>query len=401
LNIQKLLSIYLLFSLLLFFRGIISYISYKNFISKKVVEVNGFVANQYKKKNYYVLKIKSKTLTFYTINRDNLKNLLNENISIKIFTKNISFKDYLFTFFAPGFDLRLKNVSEVEKYIEKQHKDKRIINLYKALYFGKSINYDIREKLSTIGISHLFALSGLHLGFLSGFLFLILSPIYKFFQQKFFPYRNKYFDLGIIILVVEFFYLYFTNFPPSLIRAFVMEIIIFSSLLYFEKDYFRVLVFTFLISLILFFEKVFTLSYFLSFVGVYYIFLFFKYFKVNWISSIMLSFYMFLMMFVVSHHFFYNFNFYQLLSPFINILFIFFYPLTIFLHIIGVGDLFDNLIKFYLDLGEKFYYVKVNSLIFISFIILSLIAYYKKQIFYVINIFGLTILGYSIFKGVL
>jgi competence protein ComEC len=273
--------------------------------------------------------------------------------------------------------------------------------LYKALYFGKSIDYDTREKLSVLGISHLFALSGLHLGFLSGFLFLILAPVYKFFQQRFFPYRNRYFDLGIIVLIIEFFYLYFTNFPPSLVRAFVMEIIIFVSLLYFEKDYFRVLIFTFLISLIIFFEKVFTLSYFLSFIGVYYIFLFFKYFKVNWVNSIILSFYMFLMMFVSSHYFFYNFNFYQLFSPLVNILFILFYPLTIFLHIIGFGDLFNNLIKFYLDLGEKFYYVKICDFIFISFIILSLIAYYKKRVFYVINIFGLIILNYAILKGVL
>jgi competence protein ComEC len=394
LNIPKPLSIFLIFSILLILRGFFSFICYKNFISHKVVEINGYVANQYKKKNYYVLKIKSKNLSFYTINRDNLKNLLNENISIKIFTKNISFKNYLFGFFTPSFDLRLKDVSDIEKYIEKQHKDKKIINLYKALYFGKSIDYNTRQKLSTLGISHLFALSGLHLGFLSGILFLILSPFYKFFQKRFFPYRNRYFDLGIVIFIVEFLYLYFTNFPPSLVRAFVMEIIIFISLIYLEKESLKILIFTFLVSLLIFFEKVFSIGYFLSFIGVYYIFLFFKYFKVNFVNTLILSVYMYLMMFVIGHFFFYNFNYYQFLSPIVNILFSFFYPVSIFLHIIGSGDLFDNLIKLYLNLGEKFYYVNIKYFIFFTFLILSFIAYYRKWAFYGINALAVAILIY-------
>jgi competence protein ComEC len=396
LNIPKLLLIFLIFSFLLILRGFVSFIFYKNFISHRVVEINGYVANQYKKKNYYVLKIKSKNLTFYTINKDNLKNLLNENISIKIFTKNISFKDYLFGFFSPSFDLKLKDANFLEKYVESQHKDKKIINLYKALYFGKSIDYDTRQKLSTLGISHLFALSGLHLGFLSGILFLILSPFYKFFQQKFFPYKNRYFDLGIVILIIEFLYLYFTNFSPSLVRAFVMEIVIFISLIYLEKEPLKILFFTILISFFVFFEKIFNIGYFLSFIGVYYIFLFFKYFKINFINTLILSFYMFLMMFIIGHFFFYNFNYYQFLSPVINILFSIFYPVSIVLHLIGFGDLFDNFIKFYLNLGEKFYYVNVNVFIFFSFLFLSFVAYYKKWAFYGINAIALGILLYLI-----
>jgi competence protein ComEC len=394
LNIPKLLSIFLIFSFLLILRGYISFVFYKNFVSHKVLKINGYVANQYKKKNYYVLKIKSKSLNFYTINRDNLKNLLNENIAIKIFTKNVSFKDYLFGFFAPSFDLKLKDVNFFEKYLEKQHKNKNLINLYKALYFGKSIDYKTRQKLSTLGISHLFALSGLHLGFLSGILFLILSPFYKFFQTRFFPYRNRYFDLGIVIFVIEFLYLYFTDFPPSLLRAFVMEVVIFISLVYLEKEPVKILIFTFFISLIIFFEKVFSMGYFLSFIGVYYIFLFFKYFKMNFVNTLILSFYMYLMMFAIGHFFFYNFNYYQLLSPFINILFSLFYPVSIFLHIIGVGDLFDNLIKFYLNLGEKYYYVKINAFIFFPFLLLSFTAYYRKWAFYGINAIALSILLY-------
>jgi competence protein ComEC len=175
-----------------------------------------------------------------------------------------------------------------------------------------------------------------------------------------------------------------------------MEIVIFISLIYLEKEPLKILIFTFLVSLIIFFEKVFSIGYFLSFIGVYYIFLFFKYFKINFLNSIILSFYMFLMMFVVSHFFFYNFNYYQFLSPIVNVLFTFFYPLSIFLHIFGIGDLFDNLIKLYLNMGEKSYYVKINYFILFTFLLLSFIAYYRKWAFYGINVLALSILLFNI-----
>ena len=391
-NTQKLILIFL-FSIILLLRGIFSYISYKNFVSHKVVEIDGFVANQYKKKNYFVLKIKSKTLSFYTVNRNDLKNLLNENISLKIFTKNISFKDYLFGFFAPSFDLRLKEPLWIEKKIEQQHQNRQITDLYKALYLGKSIPYDIRQKLSTLGISHLFALSGLHLGFLSAILFFALSPFYKFFQQRFFPYRNRYIDLGIAVLIIEFLYLFLTNFPPSLVRAFVMEVVGFLMLLYFEKSLLKILIYTFLFSLIVFFEKVFSVGYLLSFLGVFYIFLFFKYFKANLINSFILSFYMYIVMFIWGHWFFYNFNLYSFLSPFVNIVFTLFYPLSIFLHIIGFGGIYDNIIQNYLSLGGKYYYVKIEIWILIPFALLSIVAFYKKWAFYGINLLAVLTIG--------
>ncbi|WP_024790495.1 ComEC/Rec2 family competence protein [Lebetimonas sp. JS032] len=383
---------FLLFSFLLCLRGAFSYILYKNFISKKVVKIDGFVANQYKKKNYYVLKIKSKNLTFYTINRDDLKNLLNEDVSVKIFTKHISFKNYLFGFFAPSFDLKLKEPSKIEKYVENQHKNIKITNLYKALYFGKSIDFSTRKDLSTLGISHLFALSGLHLGFLSAILFFMLNPVYKFFQSRFFPYRNRYFDLGIFILTTEFLYLYFTNFPSSLVRAFVMETVIFISLIYLEKEPLSVLIWTFLISVLIFFEKVFSIGYFLSFMGVYYIFLFFKYFKPTFVNSLILSFYMYLVMFILGHYFFYNFNFYSFFSPVVNILFSVFYPVSIFLHLTGFGGLFDKVLQWYLNMGEKNYYVNVDFWILLFFLSLSFFAYYRKWAFYGINLFALIVI---------
>jgi len=385
--------LFLFLILILFLRIQISFFEFLHFIDKPVRVLNVKVINQYKKKNYYVLKLKNREVTFYTINRDNLKNLLNENVSIKIFTKNISFLDYLKGFFAISFDLKLQDASKLEKYIENQHKDKNIANLFKALFLGESIDYKTRQKLSTLGISHLVALSGFHLGIVSGALFFIFLFMYKFFH-KYFPYRNRFFDIGVLVFVVEFIYLYITSFPPSLIRAFIMEIVLFLFAVRLQNIFdIKILIYTFLISFLIFFEKIFSIGFFLSIIGVYYIMLYFKYFKVNFLNSFLMSFFIFLWMFVISHIFFGNFNIYQLFSPFVTLFFTIFYPFEIFLHIIGIGGVFDNLIENYLNLGSNFYVYKVPILFGALFLIMSFIAYYKKWAFYGINLLALIILG--------
>ncbi|WP_024786815.1 ComEC/Rec2 family competence protein [Lebetimonas sp. JH369] len=198
--------------------------------------------------------------------------------------------------------------------------------------------------------------------------------------------------MDIFILTTEFLYLYFTNFPSSLVRAFVMETVIFISLIYLEKEPLSVLIWTFLISVLIFFEKVFSIGYFLSFMGVYYIFLFFKYFKPTFVNSLILSFYMYLVMFILGHYFFYNFNFYSFFSPVVNILFSVFYPVSIFLHLTGFGGLFDKVLQWYLNMGEKNYYVNVDFWILLFFLSLSFFAYYRKWAFYGINLFALIVI---------
>ena len=372
------------------------FLFYLRFIDRPVTEIEAKVVNQYKKKNYYVLKLKNKNLTFYTINRDNLKNLLNDNIKIKIFTKNLTFYGFLTTFYATSFDLKLMPLSFFEALIEKQHKSTEISNLFKALFLGESIDYNTRKKLSALGISHLFALSGLHLGFISLFLYFLFLPFYNFFHKKF-PFRNRYIDLGIIILFIEFLYLCFTNFPPSLIRAFFMEVILFIFAFSLQNILsVKVLIFTIVLAFLIFTFKILSLGFLLSILGVYYIYLFFRYFKFNFLNGIFLSFYMFIAMFVWGHYFFGNMNNYQLLSPFVNIAFPFFYATELLLHLLGFGGLMDNLIIKYLSLGEKFYYINVNVLFLSIFAFLSFIAFKKKWAFYGINLLAVIVLIGSI-----
>jgi len=389
--------IILIFLLLIFVRFHISFLGYLDFKYNKFLTLDAKVVNQYKKKNYYVLKLKTKILTFYTTTRENLKPLLNENVNLTIITKNVTFLDYLFTFYAPSFNLKLKPITKIEEIIEKQHKSEVMKNFYKALFLGEALSFETRQKLSTLGVSHLVALSGLHLGFISLLLYLILNPLYSFFQKRFFPYRNRFIDLAFIVFVLEFLYLHITSYPPSLIRAFILEVVVFLYAYYLQNPFsLKVLVFVFLFSFLIFGVKVLSVGYFLSIAGVFYIYLFFRYFKPSITGALILNFYMFCVMFIISHTFFGNFNVYQLFSPFVNILFSVFYPLEAFLHIIGLGGIFDNIILKYLSLGNNFIEFRVPFFMSVLFIILSIGAFFKKELFYGINLMSLIAIIYSI-----
>jgi len=389
-----------LIGILIVFRVFISFLGYLEFKSHKVLKINAKVVNQYKKKNYWVLKLKTTSLSFYTTSKDNLKNLLNDNVKLDIITLKVSFFDYLFTFYAPSFNLKLLPLSKIQIFIAFQHKDEKLSNLFRALFLGESMDYKTKEELSTLGISHLLALSGLHLGFISMFLYFVLLPVYKIFHSKF-PYRNRFFDLGVVVLAVEFLYLYFTSFPPSLVRAFVLEVVVFLYMMYLKKPFsLEVLLMVIVISFIVFGFKVFSLGYFLSILGVFYIYLFFNHFRFGFLSSVLLSFYMFLVMFVISHTFFCNFNMYQLFSPFVNIAFSLFYPLEVLLHFIGFGGVFDNVIKSYLLLGDKFVCVKFPLIFGVLFILVSFWAFFSKRVFFGINLISLISIFYAIGESI-
>lgn len=82
-----------------------------------------------------------------------------------------------------------------------------------GLIFGDSgyLNSEFKARAREGGILHLFAASGLHIGVLTGFLFLICKrlPFLNFYTEK------------IIPLVIGFIYLYMLSFPVSLVRAFL------------------------------------------------------------------------------------------------------------------------------------------------------------------------------------
>ncbi len=364
------------------------FFNYLSFIYKPRRVIEARVIAQYKKRDYYVLKLKNREVTFYTTTYEDLKNLINDKLRLKIFTKNLSFLGYLTSFYAPSYDIKLLPLSKVDKFIEIQHKERKISNLFRALFLGESMDYQTRLALSSLGIAHLFALSGLHLGIISFLVFFIVRLFYSFFH-KYFPYRNLYFDVGLIVLGVEFLYLYFTNFPPSLIRAYLLEVILFF-MFFTLRDVlrFRVLGLLLGVSFLFFTFSVFTLGFLLSFLGVFYIYLFFNYFKPNFKNSILLSFYLFVVMSVYSFYFFHKSSDFIFLAPFITLLFPFFYVVEVVLHLLNMGGSLDFLVKGVLSLG-KVREVDVSLVEVLVFLFLSLMAIKKKWAFYGINVIGL------------
>jgi competence protein ComEC len=344
------------------------YYKYKNFISKSQF-ITAKIITQYKKKNYWVLKLKNNEIEFYTTTKDDLKDILNSNVEVGVITKKISFWGYLTKFYAPTFHLGVLEKEKYKKFVEHQHRDKYIANIFDALFFGDSLYYKTRQELSTLGISHLLALSGLHLVIISGFLYLILSPIYNLIMP---PYRNRNIDLGVVIFIILFSYLYFVGFPASLVRSFIMEIIAFIFAFYLRDIFsFKLLFLTAIVGIIIFPSFLISLGFFLSLSGVFLIFLFFKYFKPTFINGVViLPIYLYLAMIPISHYFFGNFNYCQLLSPFISILFTIFYPFELFLHLIGEGGILDEVIKSYLSLGDNFITFYTASFLFYGYLVL-------------------------------
>jgi competence protein ComEC len=270
-------------------------------------------------------------------------------------------------------------------------------SLFKALFFAGNIPKDTREKLSALGINHLLAISGFHLAVLSFILFFLVKVIYKPFVGRFYPYRNSHKDIALIVFTLLFTYLYFLNFVPSLLRAFAMsifayvlydrgmKIISFSSLL---------LVVSFLIAM--WPKLLFALGFWFSVMGVVYIFIFLHHMKAlkAWQSFILLNFWVYLAMLPLVHYFFGMFCMQQLFSPLLTMLFILFYPLELFLHLINQGARLDFLLEYLLTLKLHSVELFTNIWVLFFYLTLTLLALFKKFFFYALFVFNLGFFGY-------
>jgi competence protein ComEC len=282
--------VFLLFCLfILLYSLLIEYQSFKQLTRFDTAIVDATVIKQYEKskdsRTYQVLKLKSKQgFTFYTTAKKTLHNIQNKKARLEIYTSHITFSNFFTYFYAYSKILNIsKNISikeKLNKNIYETHSDKNISNLYQALYTATPIDKDLQTVFSSLGVSHLLAISGFHLGVLSGLLLLLFKYPYQILQNRYFPYRNSKVDIFIAIVGVLFTYLIFLDSPPSLVRAFFMLIIGF--ILYDRgiKIISMQTLFLTIIILISFFPRlVFSLGFWLSVSGVFYIFLALIYFK--------------------------------------------------------------------------------------------------------------------------
>ena len=364
------------------------------------------ISKKGKLKKYQILKLKStKGYTFFTSARKSQRFLIGQKLKLEIWAGRISFYQYLKGFYAYSRVIyKYKNLSLKQKLnslIANEHQNKTIASVYQALFTAAQLDSKIQSQFSSLGISHLVAISGFHLGVLSALLFFIFKYPYKFFQQRYFPYRSYKVDSFIFISIILLIYLIFLDYPPSLLRAFVMLVIGF--FLYdrgIKVFSYLTLLLAVILLLALFPRLLFSIGFWLSVSGVFYIFLFIIHYKnlSKFWQFILIPFWVYLLMLPYSIVIFANFSLYHPLSIIWSSLFTIFYPLSIFLHLINHGNLLDGVVQYLLNLDTGNSRVILDWKYLIFYVSISLGAIYKKALLYLSLLFALCVFIYSIYE---
>jgi len=384
------------------------YSRYQDLKAFDTAEIEATVLNHYLKtknaKTYSVLKLHAFGKSFYTTASKDLKNLRGRTVLVRIWTKRLSFLEYLRGFYVHSVLLLVKPELEqnfrLGKYIAKQHENVLMQELYAALFAATPMHPELRDKLSASGTSHLLAISGFHLGVLSLIVLGILSGPYRFFQGRYFPYRHGHRDLFIITGFVMLAYLLFLGWIPSLLRAFVMMVV--GYVLYdrgIKVISMQTLGVSVLLLLALWPTLLFSLGFWLSVSGVYYIFLFLKYFTdlKRWQIGVGIAIWVYMMMLPISLYLFETFSLWHPLSTVWSLLFFPFYVISLILHVIGLGGLFDEVIM------SGFHQIQAHKVTLpLSFlalhVTLSLSALFFRRALYLSGIFAIFIAVTAIYQ---
>ncbi|GAA8267883.1 ComEC/Rec2 family competence protein [Helicobacter pylori] len=350
-------------SLLLAFNLYLEYLNYQKLDFSKPTSLNAQILLQYPKtkdqKTYFVLKLQSKGMIFYTTIKEPLKNLQYRYAQFFGKIKSCSFLESLKSCFFQTYSFSLTREQDFKshwrRFIDSAHSSALVGNLYRALFIGDSLNKDLRDRANALGINHLLAISGFHLGILSASVYFLFSLFYTPLQKRYFPYRNAFYDIGVLVWVFLLGYLLLLDFLPSFFRAFLMGLLGFLACFFGVRLLsFKLLILACCIAIALLPKLLFSVGFLLSVCGVWYIFLFLKHtqaffktssFLVRSFQVISLSVLVFLNMLIIAHAFFPMFSPYQLFSIPLGLIFIVFFPLSLFLHVVGLGSLLDGILN--------------------------------------------------------
>ena len=384
--------------LVILLRLVFEYFSYKEFIEKPFYFTNATVLNAYEKtknsKTYMVLKLQAEEgFTFYTTSHKK-EDFQDAILRLQIFPNDtIGFDDYLGTFYVKS---RIKSIKKIPSTfkntlmhtISGQHKESALAGFYNAIFFATPIDKALREKIALLGVSHLVALSGFHLGILWGLLYGLFLLIYRPYQQKYFPYRHALLDVGFVTVILLGVYLWFVDFPPSLVRSYAMVLVGWAVIvLGVELLSFKFLAAIGLVLLALFPFLLVSLSFWLSMAGVFYIFLLLQYGKTysKWLITLLLiPVGIFLLMLPIVHMIFPVTSVYQLLSPLLSIVFIPFYPFVMLLHLLGMGGVLDSALLWLFSLPKESVEHLLPWWVTGSYVGLSIYSIFDKRAFYIL-----------------
>src|SRR5574344_266049 len=214
---MKKIKIILPFSIIVF----IIFFNFLNLYKSKLDianEIRGTIVS--KNGNSFILKSREKIL-FYSKNNYQVGDIVIINGEMTKTIKNTNFNLFNYQNYLKSKKIYWIMYSENDYKIgeNKFYKiNKNNCNPYiKALIFGdtSSIEDDIKDSYQKNGISHLFAISGMHITLMTSIIYFIIKKIIN----------NKFID-NIIISLFLFFYMFITCFSISVIRASIMFIIL-------------------------------------------------------------------------------------------------------------------------------------------------------------------------------
>ncbi|WP_236844915.1 ComEC/Rec2 family competence protein [Campylobacter mucosalis] len=400
----KELMLFWLFIFALFFVNLFSeFLRYSDFMDAGEQDIKAVVLRSYVKQNkglpYSVLYLKSENFSFYTTSRSKFKQ--NDYLNLTIHSVDVKFLDFISNkFYMPTSYVKIEPYKHsptlrdsLISAINSQHQNAKISELYSALFLADSISKELRDDVTLLGVSHLVAISGYHLGVIFSLIFLLLTPILRPLYQKFCPWRDYKFDIFILAFVICVFYFLLLGFVPSFLRAFCMAVFGFFMLLRGIKILnFQTLSTCVGICIALFPSLLFNIGFYLSCMGVFYIFIYLKYFKDRFgfmAHSVFLNFYLFFVMQIPVLFFFPIISFAQFLVIPASYAFIIFYPASLVFHLAGFGSVFDDLLLKFLNFKAEFISVDIKFYEFLMFNALSILAIKFRLIAVILPIFGI------------
>ena len=363
------------------------------------------------------IKAKEKIIVFYTIKTEKEKNFYENNIKIgDIYLFNgtlnnpidntnfnlFSYKNYLlsnkiyYTMDANNLILIKKNhniLYKIKNYIHKSIKEKESYKYLLTFLLGdtKEIDTNILTKYRNCGISHLIAISGMHITLFAT----ILSYILKWIKKE-------YIKL-IIIITILWLYAFLIGYTPSVTRAVITFSItnlfkIYNIKIKPEKILILIGICFLIYNPYLIYNAGFLFSYIISF----YIILsanIIKKYKNYIIKTFIISIVSFLASIPIIGITFYETN---ILSPFINILFIpiisyIIFPLSIITYFINILDpiymFFITILEKIIEICNSYFIYKLTIphmniyLIIIYYILLIIIIKYQKKCIIILILF--------------
>ena len=173
------------------------------------IEVNGEFIKPNTQRNYKGFNYKEylKTIKVYgTLNsKSNAKVIKKRNLNIIFMKAN---------------DVFLKIKDNIEKLYPKE---KSSILLGIMLGYTENIDEDIKESFSNCNVSHILAVSGMHISYI----ILGISIVLKYIGKR----KSK-----IITIILLIMYMFITGFSPSIVRSGIMGILMLTSYLIYRKN---------------------------------------------------------------------------------------------------------------------------------------------------------------------